>query len=363
MLVKSVNIENFRNLRTVSTSFNPGTNVFYGKNGSGKTNMLEAIFTLLLGRSQRLSSDAAMVISGADYYRLEGTVDNDGRVEELSVAYQRGYRKKVEVDNTLVRLSELFGRHAVVSISPEDIEIIAGAPSARRDFVNIYLSQASQKYMANLSDYQKALAQKNAYLKQDVCPPENPYDELMVKYGTSIIYDRREFIESFTPKATDLYKEISRGHRLKIKYMPTIELDDNDSNPQAIMGKFRDKINRYRDREIIMKRALVGPHLDEIQFTINDLPARAFGSQGELRSSVISVKLAVYERLKTIRAVSPILLMDEIFAELDSGRKEVLIELFNGFGQLFLTTTSEIPESLSVNGGKYYIEDGIVRAK
>jgi DNA replication and repair protein RecF len=360
MLVRSINIEDFRNLRTVSTSFNSGINVFYGKNGSGKTNMLEAIFTLLLGRSQRLSSDTAMITSGEDYYRLGGTVEIEGRIEELSVAYQKGYRKKVMANNTSVRLSELFGRHAVVSISPEDIEIMAGAPSARRDFINIYLSQVSQKYLANLSDYQKTLAQKNAYLKQNYCPPANPYDELLVKYGAVIIKDRYEFIESIKPKAIELYKVISGGYQLDVKYMPTVELDGGEFTTQVIMEKFRDKIIRYREREIIMKRALVGPHLDEIQFSINDLPARAFGSQGELRSSVISVKLAVYEHLETIRATSPVLLLDEIFAELDADRKDMLIELFNDFGQIFLTTASDIPESLLVNSGKYYIKDGTV---
>ncbi|SYZ72005.1 putative DNA replication and repair protein RecF [Candidatus Zixiibacteriota bacterium] len=360
MQVQSLNLVSFRNFKSSSAAFDPGINVFHGRNGAGKSNLLEAIFVLLLGRSMRGAPDAVMVKEGAGVYRLEGEVELDGRNHSLAVAYQDGGRKKITIDKVTARTSELFERCCVVSTAPLDIEIPAGAPSKRRDFLNIYLSQASKRYLALLTDYHKVLEQKNSFLKQDTEGLETPYNDLLLKFGSDLMLERLSFLLSVGERASWHYEQISGGQKLAVTYAPSVQLGEQDTTAEKIETKFREKLTRYKDRERILQTALVGPHRDDIDFRIGGYPARTHGSQGELRTAAVALKLAVFEYLKEVRKITPILLLDEIFAELDNGRKEKLIESFGEFGQLFLTTASEIPPRLLESGRKFIISDGSV---
>ena len=363
MLVKSIELNYFRNLGTTRIEFTDGVNVFYGKNGAGKTNLLEAIFVLMLARSPRGVNDTVMLAEGGEYYRLEGEIELDGRGHEIAVAYQAGGRKKITIDKIAVRAAELFETCAAVSTAPEDIELLSGGPSNRREFVNIYLSQASKKYLRDLTDYQKVLAQKNAYLKQENNAAETPYDDLLIKFGGSIMKARKEYLDAIAVSAARNYSIISKGQNFALDYQPSVKIEDNDWSEQSIQNHFAAKLRRYRERERIMQTAMVGPHRDDIDFSIRNLPARSHGSQGELRTSAVSLKLAVFDYLKKARGVSPVLLLDEIFAELDAGRKEMLVELFGEFGQIFLTSASEIPETLMSRARRFNIENGAVFAE
>jgi DNA replication and repair protein RecF len=360
MQVKSLKISSFRNIHSCALKLSESINVFYGKNGSGKTNLLEAIFILLLARSPRRATDSIMLKESAEFYRVEGEVHTNGKSDEIAVAYQIGGRKKITIGQISARASELFENFCAVSTSPDDAELLSGAPARRREFVNIYLSQASQKYIADLSDYQKALAQKNAFLKQQDNTGETPYDDLMVKYGTAVIMARRKFLNAVGRYAVANYEKISGGQRLGISYIPSVAIDGNTGDADVIEQNFRKKLTRFRERERILQTALVGPHRDDVEFLIRDLPARTHGSQGEIRTAAISLKLAVFDYLKEIRKVTPVLLLDEIFAELDAGRQEMLIKQFGRFGQIFLTTASSVPETLAAQARKFRIENGAV---
>lgn len=360
MLVKSIELNFFRNLGTTRIEFSDGVNVFYGKNGAGKTNLLEAVFVLMLARSPRGVTDSVMLAEGAEYYRLEGEIDLSGRMHELAVAYQSGGRKKITIDKISARASELFETCTAVSTAPEDIELLSGPPSNRREFVNIYLSQASKKYMTDLIDYQKVLAQKNAYLKQDNNAGETLYDDLLIKYGCYIMLARKAYLDAIAESAAKNYAVISRGQNLNLEYRPSVKIDNDDWSETAIQDHFAAKLRRYHERERAMQTAMVGPHRDDIDFSIRNLPARSHGSQGELRTSAVSLKLAVFDYLRKVRGVKPVLLLDEIFAELDPGRKEMLVELFGEFGQIFLTSASEIPETLLARARRFKIENGDV---
>jgi DNA replication and repair protein RecF len=361
MLIKNINLTSFRNFKSASAIFGPGVNIFYGKNGSGKTNLLEAVFVLLLGRSSRGAADAVMLKENAEVFRLEGEVEIGSKNYNLAIGYQIRGRKRITIDKVGIKSSELFERCTAVSAAPLDMEIIFGAPAKRREFINIYLSQASARYLANLGDYQKALEQKNAFLKQDHNGNDNPYDELLVKYGSAVIYDRHCFLEAIAGSAVGHYEKIAGGQKLGIVYMPSVRVESGQYYIEQIEKSFHDKLGRYKERERILETSLVGPHRDDIEFTIGEYPARTHGSQGEMRTAAISLKLAVFEYLKEIRRETPILLLDEIFAELDNNRKEQLIESFGEFGQLFLTTASEIPEKLLLNSRRFRIEPGIIK--
>jgi DNA replication and repair protein RecF len=358
MLVNRLSLSNFRNFSQLEIGFGPGVNVFFGDNGSGKTNLLEAIFVLCLGRSQRRVPDGVLVKDGQDVYRLEGELKADGRPLEVAVAYQRGGRKKITIEGVTSRLTELFETFCAVSAGPEDSEILSGGPSARRSFLDLYLSQYSRSYLDHLKDYERTLAQKNASLKNQMDP--SPFNELLVTTGARIMKARRDFLLSLQERAARHHADIAAGENLELVYEPSVDIDPASSEIADMERQFTQKLSKYAPREAAAETALVGPQRDEILILINREPARTHGSQGQWRTAAVSLKLAVYEMLKERRKAAPTLLLDEIFAELDPGRAVGLINAFQGFSQLFLTTASEPPEPLREGARRYRIAAGSV---
>jgi DNA replication and repair protein RecF len=355
MIVNKLQVSNFRNISSVNLEFCRGINIFYGDNGSGKTNLLEAIFTLCLGRSQRGAIDTVLIREGSDTYRLEGSVECKNRSSALAVAYQKGWRKKITVDSVVIRAAELYERFCAVACGPEDSEILSGSPGVRRLFLDIYLSQLSPRYMSYLVDYQKALAQKNAALKKDMDP--SPFDPLLVAAGSQIVFARARFLRDLADASSRYYQTISGRETFSVAYLPKVSVESEDSI-EEIAAELARELEMQRHKEAIVKTALVGPHRDDITFSVGGLPARTHGSQGQWRTAAVALKLAVYQLLKTKRESPPVLLLDEIFAELDASRSAQLMELFAGADQLFLTTASEPPPAIGVGGRRFRIVDG-----
>jgi len=357
MYIKSIKISSFRNFISLTTDFYPRANVFFGQNGSGKTNLLEAIFVLCLGRSHRSASDVIIINRGANFYRIEGEIVKEGeRVQSLSVAFEKGGRKKITLNKVPLKIAELYKNFSAVIVSPEDSNIISGPPSVRRTFIDIYLSQYSQDYLKMLVDYQKILSQKNAALKREIDP--TPFSELLVEYGVSIMKKRIEFLEEIKDAAFEYYHRISGGEDLYFQYKPSVNINNEVTSKDDIKEAFELSLSKNSEREKIVKTSLIGPHRDELYFSINNLPAREFGSQGEWRTAALSLKMAVYHLLREKRKLNPLLLLDEIFAELDQKRAEFLIQSFDNLGQLFLTTALKPPEFLKRDSRNYQIEKG-----
>lgn len=365
MRIDSLAVTNFRNLRSARISFGEGTNIFYGDNGSGKTNLLEAIFTLCLGRSQRGARDAMMVGEGEDdFFRLEGIGEVEKREVKLACAYQINGRKKITIDNSPARTSKLFQIYSVISMAPDDVALFTGSPSERRHFLDLHLSQASPSYLADLGDYNRALAQKNSFLKNfpgEMCP----FDPLLVQYGSRITAARQNFVHFLQALAPGYYHQIADGQvavaRLAFvfAYKPSIPFINKDE----IAINFESKLASYRSREKVLETALVGPHRDDIEFFVGGFPARGYGSQGELRSAAIAVMMAAANFLESRRREKPIFLLDEIFAELDDKHRQNLAELFARFEQIFLTTAVEPPSMLTEKARVYYLQHGEVTEK
>ena len=354
MQLTSLQLTDFRNFRQLSLLPIAGTNIFYGRNGSGKTNLLEAIFTLCLGRSQRSANDAVMVKDDADVYRITGKIEAEREASDLAVAFQRGGRKKITLDGLTIRISELYEHFAVVAAGPEDSTILSGPPSARRSFLDVYLSQYSKEYLRHLVDYSKILAQKNAALKEQMDP--GPFNTLLVIEGSAIMRIRAAYIAEITERAADYYTTIATDQSFHIAYHPSVRYED----PEQIEEAFDRRLIEVWERERVMQSSLVGPHRDEIDFSIGNAPARTHGSQGELRSAAVSLKLAVYDLLKGRRKIKPILLLDEIFAELDPVRVDALGGCFRELGQVFVTTADEPPAVLRENSRNFRIADGSI---
>ncbi len=357
MHINSISITGFRNFKSQEIKFSSGVNVLHGNNGSGKTNLLESIFVLCLGRSHRSSTDSVMIEKNMDYYRLEGEIFSEKNYE-VAIAFQTGSRKKITLDGVSTRIQELYDIFSVVSLGPEDSEILSGAPSVRRTFMDLYLSQKSKNYLDHLTKYQKVLAQKNAALKKEI--DHSAYNTLMAQHGAEIMLHRIKFLNQISEISSKSYSEITNGGKFELKYKPSITLDSNTENIEDIFNSYQSTLDDVYERERIMMSSLYGIHRDDILFEIEGFPARHHGSQGEWRTSAISLKLAVYHILKEQHDTSPILLLDEIFAELDNNRIGGLINIFGDFGQLFLTTAQKPPEIFLKDCKQFKIADGQV---
>ncbi len=368
---------NFRNLATFDASFSPSANIFTGANGSGKTNLLEAICVLCLGRSQRLNAtDSALIRAGADYYRLNGEGICEGREIALSVAYQEGIGKKATVDTAPVRLSELFRHFAVVWMSPEDSDLISAGPESRRKYLDLHLSQAGIFYLDTLSQYQKTLAQRNSHLKNyGIDAAGTPFDEQLLEYGSRLTKFRADFLERAGKIAAERYRVIApRGGELSLAYEPSALVsqsarklgsqseNSNELSESQIREKFQERLSSRFAAEAERQVTLVGPHRDDFEIRIGSLPARTHGSQGEWRTAAVALKLAVYEYIVERTGRAPLLLLDEVFAELDVKRQEALGSLFQNCGQVFLTTALAPPEFLGSRANVFYVNDGVVAA-
>lgn len=344
----------FRNLDSLDIEPSQSVNLLYGDNGSGKTNILEAIFVLLVGRSQRGAIDATMIQKQQEMYRLTGVLSTDDGTHSLSIAAAKGGRKKITRDEVAIRLSELYETTCAVAIGPEDSEFIAGPPSARRAFLDLYLSQSSRSYLFHLTRYQRALQQKNMALKQEADP--EPFNHLMVEHGSEVMFAREQLLWRLEGPATEIYKAVSRGDNLKFTYLSYV--GNSYVSKEDWAECFAARIHSQRHKEAAAQVSLVGPHRDDIDVLINNLPARTHSSQGEARTASIALKLAMFSFLKEIRQVTPILLLDEVFAELDADRTSRLIGTFSRFGQLFVTTATELKFELPADSKRFRISDG-----
>jgi DNA replication and repair protein RecF len=220
-------------------------------------------------------------------------------------------------------------------------------------FLDIYLSQFRKLYLDDLTQYRKALSQRNAALKHGHDP--SPFGTILAEIGARVILGRIQFLRELTVSTSRFYSNISRSGSLVLRYEPSVPCDDDTDDLKLITERFLEKLDQVRIREQAVQTTLVGPHRDEIVFSIDNRPARSHGSQGEWRTAAIALKLAVYQILREKRRMPPILLLDEIFAELDQHRVGGLIECFGQFGQLFLTTAVEPPAALSSDGRSFRI--------
>jgi DNA replication and repair protein RecF len=362
MRLDSLMVTNFRNFATALIRPGHRVNIFYGDNGSGKTNLLEAIFTLCLGRSQRGARDVMLVHENdADYYRLEGKGEIEGRDVRLTCAYEKGGRKKITIDDNPARVSRLFELLAVISMAPDDVTLFSGSPSIRRRFLDIHLAQASPSYLADLTDYNKALAQKNSFLKNNP-GQECPFDPLLIDYGGKIMAARHRFVQAIQSQAPGYYDRIIGESKItdepafRCTYAPNVPFAEREE----IAVEFEKRLAANRRKEEALEIAVVGPHRDDIDFYIGRFPARGYGSQGEMRSAAAAVMMAAADFLEKRRGEKPILLLDEIFAELDRSRRDNLARLFDAFDQIFLTTAVEPPAALNERAVTFHIQNGTV---
>lgn len=336
MIVESINLENYRNYKELSMNFIEGTNILYGDNAQGKTNILEAMYVCSTTKSHRGSRDKELIKFGEDESHIKLIVKKNDLPYRIDMHIKKNKSKGIAVNGIPIkRASELFGIVNVILFSPEDLSIIKNGPSERRRFIDMELCQLDKFYLHNIMQYNKIINQRNKLLKdisfrfdKTLYDTLDIWDIQLADYGKKIIKRREEFIRQINLIIFEIHNNLSGGREnISLKYEPNVE--ENSIYKELIS-------NRKRDMKL--KNTSVGPHRDDMGFYIKDIDIRRFGSQGQQRTAALSLKLSEIELVKRIINESPILLLDDVMSELDSNRQNQLLNSLEGI-QTIVTCT------------------------
>ncbi|MBS5933397.1 MAG: DNA replication/repair protein RecF [Clostridiales bacterium] len=334
MFVKSLELSNFRNYNTLSMNFKNGTNILYGDNAQGKTNILEAVYLAGTTKSHKGSKDKDMIQLNQEESHIRMFIEKNLIVHRIDMHLKKNKPKGVAIDGIPIRKSsELFGLINLVFFSPEDLSIIKNGPSDRRRFIDFELCQLDKLYLSDLTNYNKIINQRNNLLKQIGFKPElmetlSVWDIQLCEFGRRIIKRRTQFILELNEIVYGIHKRLSGGREeLVIKYEPNVLSEDMET-----------KVEKQREKDVFYKQTSIGPHRDDICFTIKDIDIRKFGSQGQQRTSALSLKLAEIELVRQTIKEEPILLLDDVLSELDRNRQNYLLNSIEGI-QTMITCT------------------------
>lgn len=353
MFVERIHLENFRNYNSFDIELSNGVMVFYGKNGLGKTNILEAVFLTVIGKSFRNSKDADLVNYGQQGFFVDMSYKDD-ITENISIKYDKNHEKYIKVNGFYLRkMGHLMGNVLSVIFSPEDLQLITEGPGERRKFMDIAISQLSPSYYFDLLQYNKIITQKNSLLKKIKYQNSKADREMMEVWneqlsqaGSKIIVKRNEFINEISKIAEEKNINISGSERLTIQYesgtFPAEDINNVDfSNEKDVCEKMINIMNQKADREIERETAYIGPHRDDLIFKLDSNDLKRFGSQGQKRTAVLSLKMAELELLKKKTGRKPIFLLDDVLSELDIDRQRALINELNDIQTLITCTHIE----------------------
>jgi DNA replication and repair protein RecF len=321
--------------------------LFVGQNAQGKTNILEAIYVLALGKSHRTRQHKELIQFEQDWSTLSCTVQKHGQAVGLKVLLNEKGKKMTINGIEQSRISEYIGAFPVVMFSPEDLRIVKGSPQIRRRFIDTEIGQVSRTYVYNLSQYNKLLLQRNTLLKQLAKKREYESDLLEVltlqlaEVASKIWKKRFEFVKAFVTWAKEIHENITRGkeEHLNIKYIPSAPVEVAMNLPQ-MQDLFVSELKKIRHKEVGRGSTLVGPHRDDLVFYLRNSPVASFGSQGQQRTVALALKLASLELIKHEMGTYPVLLLDDVLSELDDMRKTQLLDTIYERVQTFVTATS-----------------------
>lgn len=364
MYLKEIKITNFRNYKNTIVKLYNKINIIYGNNAVGKTNLLESIYVLGTIKSHRSFIDNNLIKKGCEFFVLKGRLMKNNFEYNLELNYKS--IKKLKIDNKEIKkVSDYISKMNVIIFYPDDLEIIKGSPSIRRNFMNIELIQLHNNYINILSEYNQILKMRNELLKSNLTK-NNQYLQILTEYlikRSIIIYKMRDNlifkINELIPK---IYKNITGDNGFYIKYKPNIIYNDNSDKT------INDMIIKYKenyDKELRLGKTLFGPHLDNIEFFLNDINLKYCGSQGQQRIAIIVIKLSLIEIYKCNNKETPILLLDDVFSELDIKKKNNLLKYIDNNMQTIITTTDldNFDEKILSNANIVMIENGKIIEK
>lgn len=334
MKINSLKLKNFRNYEILDLELDETTNIFYGDNAQGKTNILEALYLCGTTKSHRGTKDKDMIRFGEDESHIEVIVEKNGMTYQIDMHLKKNKPKGIAINRIPIKkASELFGILNVVFFSPEDLNIIKNGPAERRRFIDLELSQLDKIYLNNLSNYNKIVNQRNCLLKEisynsSLKDTLDIWDMQLADYGNKVIEARIQFIEQVNEIILDIHKKLT-GNKEHIEVI---------YEPNTAGRSLEDVLSRNRERDLRMMSTSCGPHRDDICIKVEGIDIRKFGSQGQQRTAALSLKLSEIELVKKVTKDKPILLLDDVLSELDKNRQNYLLDSIDDIQTLITCT-------------------------
>ena len=356
MIIKSLELADFRNYDSLHIDFSNGTNILYGDNAQGKTNILEAIYLSATTKSHKGSKDKDVVNFNKEESHIRTYLEKDGIDMRVDMHLRKNKSKGIAIDGQKIKkAAELLGLLNVVFFSPEDLSIIKNGPAERRRFVDMELCQLDQFYLYNLNHYNKIVNQRNKLLKDMYFNPSlrdtlNIWDSQLISFGSKIIERRQLFAEQLNEIIFEIHKKLSGGkEELMIQYEPDVLIEEYEKN-----------LTENQEKDIKLKQTTTGPHRDDFSFTVGDIDIRKFGSQGQQRTAALSLKLSEIELVKKMTNDNPVLLLDDVLSELDSNRQNYLLSTIGNIQTIitctgldeFVNNRFEIDKVFHIENGK-----------
>lgn len=356
MIIKSLELADFRNYDSLHIDFDGGTNILYGDNAQGKTNILEAIYVSAITKSHKGSKDKDIVNFDKEEAHIRTYLEKDGIETRVDMHLRKNKSKGIAIDGQKIKkAAELIGLLNVVFFSPEDLSIIKNGPAERRRFVDMELCQLDQFYLYNLNHYNRIVNQRNKLLKDMYFNPSlretlNIWDSQLISFGSKIIERRQLFVEQLNEIIFDIHKKLSGGREdLTIRYEPDVSIED-----------YEKILSASQEKDVKLKQTTVGPHRDDFCFKIGNVDIRKFGSQGQQRTAALSLKLSEIELVKKITNENPVLLLDDVLSELDSNRQNYLLSTIGNIQTIitctgldeFVNNRFEIDKVFHIENGK-----------
>lgn len=334
MYIDSLQLANFRNYEKLDIHFSKGTNILYGDNAQGKTNILESLYMTATTRSHKSVRDKDMIRFGCSEAHIRTVVIKGGIDYRIDMHLRSGKSKGIAINGQRIkRASQLIGLVHIVFFAPEDLSIVKNGPASRRRFMDMELCQLDESYLYNLNNYNKIVEQRNKLLKDMSFQPSLEstlplWDEQLVTFGTKIIERREAFMRELADIIGKIHEGLSGGReKLCLSYEPDVTAD-----------AFSERLKNARTADKYQRATTVGPHKDDFSFVCNGIDIRRFGSQGQQRTCALSLKLSEIDLVKQLIGEPPVLMLDDVLSELDSGRQNYLLNSLGGF-QTFITCT------------------------
>ena len=363
MIIKNIKLKNFRNYENLDFVLNNRLNIIIGNNAQGKTNILESIYFLSLTKSFFAVNDKVVIKKNCLYARIDGIITSNNGCNNLSILVNN-YGKYLKIGNKEIKKSsDYLGYLKVILFSPDNIRLLKEGPSIRRRFLNIEISQLSKRYILILNQFNDLLKQRNEYLKNiRNSLVDKDYMLILNQKFAELAYQiynfRNDFIVEINKRIKDIYKSIINIDNIEIKYITDIKLNDKET----MINEIIDRLDRNYDKEILYGSTLIGPQRDDFCILLNGNDISSYGSQGQMRIAILSVKLSEIDIIFNKFGEYPVILLDDIFSELDVDKRNKLIKYLNCDRQVIITTTDieNINEELVNNAKLFKIDNGKV---
>lgn len=368
LYVKQLELNNYRNLDPVQLTFSKGLHFFIGSNAQGKTNLLESIYVVAIGKSHRTRSHKELIRFGQTMAKIRLLLKKGEQTERLEVTISPKGKKISKNGIEQRRLSQYIGTVPVIIFTPEDLKLVKGSPHVRRTFLNMEIGQMSPRYLFDLSTYNQLIQQRNHLLKHEQHSKRlqedllDVLDDQIVPIAARIWKKRFQFLRELNQWSCEIHQQISQQKEpLKLIYQSSIPIEE-DMEDAEIEDCYKQEIKRVRKKEVSRRVTMIGPHRDDLRVQLGEMDVSTFGSQGQQRTVALSLKLAEIECIHQKIDLHPILLLDDVLSELDDIRKNYLFQVIRGRVQTFVTTTSldGIDTELINNANLYHIQEGTI---